>query len=650
MNINHSINSRISFSNHHRCLLVIVILYWVAAVSTGIHGFSITKWHELIDGSDQHEIILGEAQAIRSDDFIAELPLMIAQCTHDPGFPVMNRNIGLGENMLANAVKLPVFHPLTFFRPHVWGFFIGPNTGLAWLWNSYTVGVFYSFFLLAMLFSGNRFFLSLAGAVFFLYSPFVQFWSFHYLELTMFAAFILISLHGIIFSNRKSYMFAHMMVLCWSACGFMLNVYPAYQVPLSYLILFLLIGFILNRYYFTNNNNWRELFLKSSVLVFAGVIVLIIGLYYFSENKEVISITQNTIYPGMRFETGGNFTLQRLFSNLLFPWIRDKSLVEFGNISELGSFLFIFPLIFIIHLYNRIQHKEKMDVITACLFLYIFCMLIYLFVGIPRPVSKYSLMYLVTTNRAVIGIGVANFLLILRYLHMQQDVKSKSLKGFVSLTIFIMIVIFGITMGKKVSGISTTHIFIAGISYGLLTYYFMDQKTKVGSFIVLTVIMMFSTFSFNPVVRNGADFIADNPLSKKILEIEKEKKNTWTTFAPWLLTNYLRMIGVQSINGTQSYPQQELWRAFDPEDAYSNDYNRFGHTTFTAIPNTEKKRILSPFPNQIEVYIHPNDPVFTSLGVDYFLVNQENSPVFDSISSLRRIYSYHNLHIYQTVN
>jgi len=46
---------------------------------------------------------------------------------------------------------------LPFFKPTTWGFFLGANAGLAWMWWSMVLGFFYVFFLLFMLISRNRF-------------------------------------------------------------------------------------------------------------------------------------------------------------------------------------------------------------------------------------------------------------------------------------------------------------------------------------------------------------------------------------------------------------------------------------------------------------------------------------------------------------
>ena len=143
-----------------------------------MHGFSISAWHDVIDGSPQDEILLGAPRAIRSDDWKVQLPLVFAQAAHDPPFPLVNDRVGLGQSALL-PIDLPVAHPLVLFRPTRWGFFLGNDTGLAWLWWSRVLGLVAVWYAVFRVTTGGRRDLAAAGAAILFASPFFQFWSFN---------------------------------------------------------------------------------------------------------------------------------------------------------------------------------------------------------------------------------------------------------------------------------------------------------------------------------------------------------------------------------------------------------------------------------------------------------------------------------------
>jgi len=120
-------------------------------------------------------VLLGRPQQIRIDDYAVILPLAFAQERHDPPFPVLNTRIGQGQNMLV-PFSLPVWHPVTSFRPDTWGFFLGADTGMAWRWWSRTLGLFAVAWLLLLVVTGGDRTLSAFGALFLVESPFFQFW------------------------------------------------------------------------------------------------------------------------------------------------------------------------------------------------------------------------------------------------------------------------------------------------------------------------------------------------------------------------------------------------------------------------------------------------------------------------------------------
>ena len=137
----------ILFDKKHILLLCCLICFFVLAVLFKVHGYSISHWKNYFFVTEKPEIIFGLYRPIRSDDWAVEIPLMLGQLAHNPKYPLINENIGNGLNMSIYS-KVPIKSSITLFRPTVWGFFLGRDHGLSWMWWTMTIGFFYVYFLL----------------------------------------------------------------------------------------------------------------------------------------------------------------------------------------------------------------------------------------------------------------------------------------------------------------------------------------------------------------------------------------------------------------------------------------------------------------------------------------------------------------------
>ncbi|NJL59240.1 MAG: hypothetical protein HC887_05915 [Desulfobacteraceae bacterium] len=375
-------------------------------------------WREHIDGSAKKDILLGTDRPIRSDDWAVEIPLMLAQLSHDPKYPMINKNIGTGLNMIPHS-KVPIKHILTFFRPSVWGFFIGADYGLSWMWQMMVLGLFYVFFLIFMIISRNDFYISVMASLFLLFSPFFQFWSFHKAEIPIFMGLAFISFCYICFSQNKKTIMIHGLVFGWALSCFALNfVYPPFQVSCAYLLLFMMIGIVADRY---RNYDMRPYaFHRASAFVIALFVLAYAGMTYYVTAKDIIKIMMNTVYPGQRFCLGGDQDLGLLFRNIFFtPFYITHTEIkaggEIGNICEASSFLFLFPPIIAAILWRAISQRKIINKFQVMMIGYFLILLFYLFVGFPPAISKYSLFYIMQSGRSIIGLGIADVILVVSF-------------------------------------------------------------------------------------------------------------------------------------------------------------------------------------------------------------------------------------------
>ena len=132
-------------------LFVVLVLLGIHGSSTGVtaawwspekpyYGYLFSLPQETvqglsrIDGKGLQKFLMSDAKAARWDELVIATPMSLSQFAHTPRFPVVNTNIGNGQNMLL-SYHAPVWHITTLARPATWGYFLlGPQRGLAWYW------------------------------------------------------------------------------------------------------------------------------------------------------------------------------------------------------------------------------------------------------------------------------------------------------------------------------------------------------------------------------------------------------------------------------------------------------------------------------------------------------------------------------------
>lgn len=628
-------------------------------VGLNLHQYSFPFWTHTIGEYGNGGILLGVPQAIRSDDWAVEIPLMLAQVSHQPPFPITNTNIGLGVNQLSHF-KLPVWHILALFKPTTWGFFLGVDIGLSWMWWSMVLGLFYSFFLLFMLISKKQIYLSLMGSLIVLFSPFFQFWSMHMSEIAIFMALMFISFSHLMTSTRKRIVIANALLLGWSSGCFLLSfIYPPYQISLAYLLMFMLGGFIIDRYSELNSSQYR--ILRFICLGVPIAVVVFSGIVYYYEASEVIRLMSNTVYPGMRFSTGGDFDPWKLLSNNLFVHV--YGLFQHGikaayffdwkptnNICEYSSFIFFFPFLILILIAKCITEKRWVDPLSLMVAGYIMILLVYMLWGFPNWLCKYTLFSRTPAFREIMGLGIANSVMMVSMLAKPVHFElSKRLRVSITIVWGAVLIFSALELFDKWPATPLTYLVVAALFVAVLSYFLMSVEFNRVVLAVLVILSILTTGWFNPLVHGGSQIFSESRLCRKILEIDAAEKgrSSWVTFSSRAASaNILRMLGVHSINGNFPYPQLNLWKKIDPGQTALETYNRYGYAIF--IPNSGPDVIFSLHGNDLfSVKVNPNSDVFSTLGVTHFLVFGEETGIFDQSPNLQRVFSFKDRHIYK---
>ena len=576
--------------NKIRSFWIATIALFVLSVGFGLHGYSLSAWWPELGEPIGKSLVRGHAQGIRSDDWQINIPSALSQISQPEALSANNPVYGYpSTRVLMHPNGVPVAHWSVFFRPQTWGYFVGPDFGISWQWNFQVMGLFVAVFWLAHLLSQQNFGVSLFSAAAIVASPFFQFWSFNSAFVALSGCFALVSLHSLIHATSRRQRALLGACLSYGLIAFGLVLYPPYQIALSYLGVF--VGFA-----------WLAAERKSpsigqtigSLAACAFVVALSLAAFL-RENANEIALQMNTAYPGHRTVLGGTDSLSALFGSLFFLDAR-RSWISHSNICEMAKFYFLFPwlTLFVILAWKRLGQDRA---VAVALIMYCALATAWHVVSLPTLAAQISGLSLVPPVRAVIGIGIANILLVAWFLG-NVDVRQHMPDLIKSWLVWVLFVFgIGYTAHQAAPEIRPLEWLATGTVAALVPLG-LSLKPQF-SMAALSVVIAGSTLWFNPIERNSAQALRKTEVISRVLEAQKQMPGRWITLGSSALPNLLRAFGVPIIDGVQIYPHFDLWKVLDPSNRFTQQVNRYAHLSFEA--SSGETQISNPGEDQLLV-------------------------------------------------
>ncbi|MCX6993625.1 MAG: hypothetical protein NT011_10855 [Kiritimatiellaeota bacterium] len=646
-------------------IVVITCLILCGGILTGarIHGFSFASWHSAIDGSPHREVFFSKVNRYRTDDWIVMLPHMLAQRADQPPFAAENRLIGDGHYNMLITCAAPARDPMVLFRPQVWGYFISGDIGMAFQWWFYVFGTWIAVWLVLRRLTGNDEWTSACGATALLFSPFFQAWSLNCTPTVIFACGTLFSLAQLRTTRSTFQLLLSAVLLAWFGMAFLLTFnYLPYLVTLFYCIVFVFTGMAVrahgpgpadNREAPRRHIHWPSRTRWACALL-AVLCILGLGAYMAASNWETIAIIRNSDYPGQRLSSGGDQTIWHLFRGNVLSIKPPPAWRDF-NPCEGAAFFLVFPLVVAALLRDWWRTRKPPHALLLGIAGYITFLLFWNLTGFPELLSRWTLMNRAPPFRTLIGLGIADILLLSVYVSHRQQLTPASHKDYVTPWIVSALwitfhVVLGIKFSRYFPDYSINTALIGGLFAMALAPLLYLAPRLVLPAIMLAAIL--TTYDVNPLARGGTTFIQENPLSQKIRTIDQETKNqghqpVWIAYGDAALPNLFRMIGSRALNGVHAYSQFELWKTLDPEGQSRPVYNRYAHVVFEVPPVPDDFKINLVYNDNVAVDLHPDNPRFAALNVDYLLCLDNQVESLDRVAKLKKIYSYAGRHIYR---
>lgn len=566
--------------------------------------------------------IMGQDQPIRSDEWMIQTPLAIAQYNHDPQFPVVNMNVGEdGQNMMVTSMtSVPIAHITALAKPATWGFFVFDlRRALAWNWWFPIVGCFLALAFVLNRLSGTHWKQGFLFSALFCCAPYVVAWSFWPAYTVFFPCMIFLCALQILHTSSVSRLIPLGVLLGIALAGFVFILYPPWQVSVGYVFVAVTVGIVIRDRLYSRITPSRVL----AYLVAAGVAGIIVGAWWLDASETVQAMAQ-TVYPGQRLTVGGTATLPlilRGFTNI--PTLLQLNSMM-SNQSEIASFYYLLLPLAALVLLRAVQNS--LSALEWSLTVICGVLLYYMFIGFPVALAKYSLWGSSSPYRADLALGLAS--LILTHLLLNKSNQPAEATQTTRIFAFFVAVAWAyvvyrclnlldstLTSGMS-SSLTILILFItAALSYTLITNQFR-------SFIMMALgLSLASTMSFHPVniAPSEVRLRPEPPATSSTLASALKGKRV-VVMESNMPAMFLIASGVSVVNGVNYVPQRTLWKRMDPENKDQKIYNRYQHLAFTGVPPADGTYQLSnPHPDIVMVNLNLSTFDFRLSGANVVL-------------------------------
>jgi hypothetical protein len=577
------------------------------------------------DHGGLQELLMAKAQGIRWDELLITTPLALSQLSHHPRFPVVNTNIGNGQNMLISP-HVPVWHVATLARPATWGyFFLGAQRGLAWYWWFRVFSCFTVLFLLLEVVLKGNLKLAAFGGFWYCASAYVVCWSLWPAQLVFFGALACLAAYHLLASTRVATQIISGVLLGLSIPGFVMFLYPPWQVPVAYLFLFVFAGLLIrDKLYlsFKSISKYRLLSLAVALLLACGL-----TLSFLLTCLPDLKVMSNTVYPGKRLSSGGDYSFAMLFKGMYNLMTIYTVQPKIGNESEASSFYYFFPAVFLGILLSK-RLLTNLGILGWLLVSYLLGMLVFSLSGIPERIARLSLMSYVPPYRSDIAIGLASIILCVYTLALIEDLNKAAdgrwhaivpwVVGGASVLFFVY---HGTVLMKTADGFPPANaVLFASLLAGFLSYCLLGGKSAIfcGA---LSAILVATTALFNPLATN-LDHIYDSELAQQIVRLNNQSTDRplWICYGGVFPGMLITTLGGRSLTGIHWPPQLALWRSLDPTGGgYEKVYNRYAEVSLEYRDDDKWVSFINPTQGTLLVKVSPTHPVLRAMGGGYVL-------------------------------
>lgn len=543
------------------------------------------------EGSEYVTPVFGKARSIRSDEWMVSTPRMISAEYSDYGKYNDCTRGTTTTNLTASGLYL---NYSALAKPAEWGFYLlGSEYGISFLWCFKMIFGFLFSYELCLIITKRKPLLALMGAGLIWFSSFNMWWSMVNWIFAGEAAIVCLYYYLQEKTRWKRILWG--IAIALFGANFVVELYPAWQVPAGYIFLILLIWMFIEKREVLKNYKWKDWLIAVGCIAF---MVSVIGVYLmnYSEYLEAIN---NTVYPGKRVSYGGNAWghLLGYIPTLLMP------MAEYTNPSEAGCFFSLFPLPYVVAIVMFVRNRKK-DLLTGLLLAATTVLTVYCTVALPAGIAKVLLLTYSTPMRAADIVGYAQILLMMIVLG-RYEVESR-FKVVTAAILSTCSVGAALVYAKRQFAGYTEFIYFvliaAAVVIGITILISKNQKKLQNAIMICVTLLMVVTGGMVNPLMCGIDAITSKPAAKEVRKIvENDREGKWLAADSAVNGNFLVACGASAINSVNYIPNMELWEILDPEGELEEYYNRYAHINFVISPDEFKVELKQG--DFLEVYI-----------------------------------------------
>ena len=597
--------------------LAVLAAFFVILVAFGITGSSTGIVHSQIATGADSDLISGEPQAIRSDEWFVQSSWVISQV--EQSLPAWNESFPGGMDATVQN-DLPSVDWSTAFRPHLLGFFFLPlDQAMAFKWWFPAFGVIASVFLFTVSLLPRRPLTGVFLGIGMLFAPFLQWW---YLSLTLYpviwAFVVMAAFVWCLKSRRRVAPWVWGGVAGYATPALAMGIYVPFMVPAVLVAGAFCLGALFS------SSLGRERLADRTKDVFpvlvGGVLGCVVMVLWIFTRLGTIQAFLKTVYPGERLEHVGGADLtqlaQLLGGFLSYGLPRSHGAPFTVNASEASTFLL--PGLFLLAglvwtTVARLRATRRWDGIAIGLVTAAAIMLAFMFVPGWDAVAHFSLLDRTTYSRMRMGFGILSLVVIVVLTRRLEDAPTEGWRpargiAWVSAALGLGSIVFVLGRGNSLIGFEAwvalgarrdvAIALAAAIALVAMVWLFARQRTAAGAalFCVTSLVL---TAGVNPVYRGVLD-LRTTPAVRAIQEINAREPGAWVGINSSLVpTMMLVESGVQSYNGVQGTPSAPMWSAIDPSGQAGEIWNRLA--TVSWLPGEGDPKPRNPFPDQIQL-------------------------------------------------
>lgn len=592
-----------------------------------INGSSIGMMHSYF-GTLDTDNIFGLSRPERSDEWALFTPMTLAQYKEKSYFPYFSSIVRAGNTDVFLEYGQPVASFLMIFKPFYLGYLILPvEYGMAFFWTGRLIALFMVSFEFARLLTKDNRRLSLVYAFLVAFAPVVQWWFAIncFVEMVIFLQLSLVLLDKYLKSDSVKTKIICALGITVSAGGYILSMYPAWMIPLFYVLLVCIIWVIVR-----NRTNFKLHKTDVIIMILCVIVLALSFLYVMHKSSETIRILTNTAYPGKRFDTGGGYGLIETFRYVFNVWHNILYNSPELNVCESADFISLFPMGYILY-FMYIFKNKKSDLLCNLIIVVSVFLGIYCFIGFSDFLAKITFMGSSVVNRTLPILGFAHTILLIRALYLNSTVEyeGKLKKTIVSLIICLIgSGLIAYALYRNNSGfyngfmIACEIIALAVLFFGCMNF---DNKTIANIWCCFAVFAALLAGLFVNPVRKGLNSIKNSPHLLMIENVVKEDPD-----AIWLvedlglpITNFPIIAGARTVNTTNVYPALERWEAVDPQGEYRDIYNRYAHIMVYFDDDYEGEKFNLLYPDYFSVVLSYDE--IKGMNVKYMFTTNDYS-------------------------